>query len=173
MKKRIFQNTFRLPGLQVYFSRKGVAMLKRSLSLLVFVCGLAAALGFFSAVRPPGRQFPLTDAGHVWTDNTGVQPITNDFTISPAADVLVVELGWRQQGNGDVPTVTYNGEPLTMAVTKPRTRTPQNSAIFYLASNQLGWATGSPTRCPSTSASPRATRRATAASTPSRFPAWT
>ena len=80
----------------------------------------------------------------MWTDNTGVQPITNDFTISPAADVLVVELGWRQQGNGDVPTVTYNGEPLTMAVDQATNSNSQNSAIFYLASNQLGWATGSP-----------------------------
>ena len=119
-------------------------MLKRSLSLLVFAAAVAAVFGIVLAGSPARADIALSDSGTLWTDNSGNQTITNNFTISPAANVLVVELGWRELGpNGPAtPTVTYNGAPLTEAVLEPSQSNFQVSAIYYLASSSTGWATG-------------------------------
>ncbi len=86
-----------------------------------------------------GGAISLTDTGTLW--GTTVQANTNNFTISPNANVLVVELDWRNVNAA--PTVTYNGVAMTSAVTQLGTAaTFINSAIFILPRTSSGFVTG-------------------------------
>ena len=69
MKKRIFHNAFRLPSFQASFSKKGIVMLKRSLSLLVFACGVAAVFGILL-----GGSSVQAQTTYYWTTGPASSP---------------------------------------------------------------------------------------------------
>ena len=67
-------------------------------------------------------QISLTDSGSVFSATTTYADVQNNFTVSPSADVLVVNVTFRQavatataSGTAAIPTVTYNGVSLTPA----------------------------------------------------------
>jgi fibronectin-binding autotransporter adhesin len=70
------------------------------------------------------------------------------FSVSPAANVLVVEVGTRGV-NGSADTITFGGQTLTLAAQLPSTNTTvRDSAIYYLYNPTPGTATLSGTFSP-------------------------
>jgi autotransporter-associated beta strand protein len=56
----------------------------------------------------------------------------SSFTVSPTADVLIVEIGTRGV-SGSANTITYGGQTLTLSVQQPSVNTVfRDSAIYYL-----------------------------------------
>ena len=108
-------------------------------------CGFAAILGILWLGSPALAGISMVDAGTEWTTNNMTNSSltnTENFSISAGADVLVVEMGWRQGGGNSVPSVTYNGQPLNEVVYEPSASNCQVSSIFCLTSTSAGWATG-------------------------------
>jgi fibronectin-binding autotransporter adhesin len=78
---------------------------------------------------------PISSGGNPTTFNIG------SFTVSPAANVLIVEVGTRGVNNS-ADTITFGGQTLTLATQFPSVNTVfRDSAIYYLYNPTPGTAT--------------------------------
>ena len=84
----------------------------------------------------------VTDTGTVWSTNNGTA-ISNPFTVSPSANVLVVNVNWRASNiNASTlpPVLTYNGVALTQAANAYDTGGGNwaNAAVYYIYNPTTG-----------------------------------
>ena len=89
------------------------------------------------------NSISLTDTAAVVTSGGTSNTVSNAFTVTPGANSLVVAVTWREgngsQNDGNVPTLTYNGVPLTLAKgAYGLVNGYVNSAIYYLFNPATG-----------------------------------
>ena len=106
------------------------------------IAALAILVGADSH-RPAVADIAIVD-NPITPISSGGNPTTFDiasFTVSPAANVLIVEVGTRGV-NGSADTITYGGQTLTLATQFPSVNTVfRDSAIYYLYNPTPGTAT--------------------------------
>ena len=116
-------------------------------SSLCVAAATLAIVGLGLALAPQAQAaISLVDSGSLTQSANAANSVP--VSISSSANVLVVDLDWRiSAGATNTPTVTYGGTAITPAVVQLATVGSPNvsSAIYYLASNQAGWATGAGT----------------------------
>jgi autotransporter-associated beta strand protein len=106
--------------------------------------GFAVIAILIAALSAPHRAFgdiSQVDVG-TFTNTNGTQATDTTFTVSPGANVLVIDLNWRsgtRTNNTNLPIVTYNGQALTLgALAADSNANFANSAVYYLFNPTAG-----------------------------------
>ncbi len=128
------------------FAVSFLARSRRSLSSWFVASGLTVLVILIAALSAPNRavgDISQVDVG-TFTNTNGNQVTSPDptFTVSPGANVLVVDLNWRsgtRTNNTNLPVVTYNGQALTLgSLAADSNANFANSAVYYLFNPTAG-----------------------------------
>ncbi len=117
---------------------------RRSRASWLVETGFAVILILIAALSAPNRavgEISQVDVG-AFNNTNGNQVTDTTFTVSPGANVLVIDLNWRsgtRTNNTNLPVVTYNGQALALgALAADANANFANSAVYYLFNPTAG-----------------------------------